>query len=129
MTGAKAIVNSGSRKLIGELESRSSRPGDSVTVFKAYELRSDMFLVPTQQGPITITQNNVVPLDVEEGPVDIYAIIDNIRWFDEMDDRGLRYDNMVAQFEEIMMQNRAQRAGLTMARNVPREPPPGKILL
>ena len=129
MTVNKAIVNSGIRKLIGELDKRSCVPGEFVTVFKAYELRSDMFLVPTQQGPITITQNNVVPLDVEEGPVDIYAIIDNIRWFDEMDDRGLRYDNMVAQFEEIMMQNRAQRAGLTMARNVPREPPPGKILL
>ncbi len=128
MNANKAIINSGSRKLIGELENRAFAPGDSVTVYKAYELRSDMFLVPTQQGPITIHQNNVVFLDQEEGPVDIEVSIDNIRWFDEMDDRGLKYDNMVAQFEEIMMQNRAQRAGLSMARNMPKEQK-GKLIL
>jgi hypothetical protein len=128
MTVNKAIVNSGIRKLIGELDKRSSVPGEFVTVFKAYELRSDMFLVPTQQGPITIGQNNIVYVDQEEGPVDIYAMIDNIRWFDEMEDRGLKYENMVAQFEEIMMQNRAQRAGLSMARNMPKEPK-GKLIL
>jgi hypothetical protein len=55
-------------------------------------------------------------------------MIDNIRWFDEMEDRGLKYDNMVAQFEEIMMQNRAQRAGLSMARNMPKESK-GKLIL
>jgi len=128
MTRSKAIINSGSRKLIGELDSRSSKPGDIVTVFNAYELRSDMFLLPTQQGPITITQNNVTYVDADEDPVDIYANIDNIRWFDEMGDRGLKYENMVASFEEIMMQNRAQRAGLSMARNVPKAPPT-KIIL
>ena len=128
MTVYKAIVNSGSRKLIGELENRSHSPGDTAPVFKAYELRSDMFLVPTPQGPITIHQNNIVYLDQEEGPVDIDVKIDNIRWFDEMEDRGLKYENMVAQFEEIMMQNRAQRAGLSMARNMPKEPK-GKLIL
>jgi hypothetical protein len=128
MNAIKAIINSGSRKLIGELNSRSFVPGDSVTVYKAYELRSDMFLVPTPQGPSTIPLNNVVFLDQEEGPVDIGASIDNIRWFDEMEDRGLKYDNMVAQFEEIMMQNRAQRAGLSMARNMPKEQK-GKLIL
>ena len=128
MTRSKAIINSGSRKLIGELDSRDSKPGDVVTVYGAHELRSDMFLVPTQQGPITITQNNIVPLDSEEDPVDIYVCIDNIRWFDEMGDKGLKYDNMVSQFEEIMMQNRAQRAGLTMARSVPKAPA-GKLVI
>jgi hypothetical protein len=128
MTRNKAIINSGSRKLIGELDSRDSKPGDVVKVYNAYELRSDMFLIPTQQGPITITQNNVVPLDVEETPVDIYACIDNIRWFDEMEGRGQKYENMIASFEEIMMQNRAQRAGITTARTVPKAPA-GKLIV
>jgi hypothetical protein len=128
MTRSKAIVNSGSRKLIGELDSRDSKPGDIVMVYKAYELRSDMFLIPTPQGPITITQNNVVPLDVEENPVDISVCIDNIRWFDQMEGRGQKYENMIASFEEVMMENRAQRAGLTTARNVPKAPA-GKLIV
>jgi hypothetical protein len=117
----KAIVNSGCRKLIGKIDTRNSKPGDSVVVHSAYELRCDMFLLPTQQGPISIQQNNVVYLDSEESPVDICAVIDNIRWFDEMEDRGLKYDNMMLQFEDIMIQNRAQRAGITMAKSVPKQ--------
>jgi hypothetical protein len=55
----KAIVNSGIRKLIGELDKRSSVPGEFVTVFKAYELRSDMFLVPTQQGQLLLAKTTL----------------------------------------------------------------------
>jgi hypothetical protein len=128
MTRSKAIVNSGSRKLIGELDSRDSKPGDVVKVYGAYELRSDMFLIPTPQGPITITQNNVVPLDAEESPVNISICIDNIRWFDEMEGRGQKYENMIAGFEEIMMQNRAQRAGITTAKAMPKAPS-GKLIV
>jgi hypothetical protein len=128
MTKHKAIINSGSRKLIGELLNRESKPGDIVKVYSAWELRSDMFLVPTQQGPITISQNNIVPMDAEETAVDIDIVIDNIRWFDDMADKGLKYDNMIAQFEEIMMQNRAQRAGITTAKSIPKNNG-GKILL
>lgn len=124
----KAIVNSGSRKLIGEIYCTESLDIYDNKVHNAYELRTDMFLVPTPQGPVTIVQNNIVPLDAEDGPVDITVHIHNIRWFDEMNDQGLKYENMIAQFEEIMMQNRAQRAGLTMARNVPKSQP-SKIVL
>lgn len=118
----KAIISSGNRKLIGEVEDRTLTPGQNTKVHNAYELRCDMFMIPTQQGPIGIHKNTVVSIDAEETAVDICACIDNIRWFDEMQDRGQKYDLMVAEFEEIMMQTRAQRAGLVTARNVPQQP-------
>lgn len=77
-------------------------------------------MLPTQQGPIGIHKNTVISLDAEETAVDISVFIDNIRWFDEMPDKGQKYDLMVAEFEDIMMQTRAQRAGLVTARNVPK---------
>jgi hypothetical protein len=128
MSTFKAIIGTGSRKLIGELSKRDHYTGSHVTVHNAYELRCDMFLLPTQQGPISIQQNNVVYLDAEESAVDIFVHIDNIRWFDEMEDRGLKYENMIGAFEDIMIQNRAQRAGISMARNVPK-PSQSKLII
>lgn len=125
---AKAIVNSGNRRLIGELvEGKDDvQPGDNVIVQNAVELRCDMFLLPTPQGPVGVQKTTVTPIDSEEEGVDILVKIDNIRWFEDMKDHGRKYDNMVAEFEEMMMQNRAQRAGLQVARNVPQEPQGGR---
>ena len=119
MSTYKAIISSGNRKLIGELNDRNLQPGQVTVVQNAYELRCDMFMLPTPQGPIGIHKNTVISLDAEESAVDISAMIDNIRWFDEMPDRGKKYDLMVAEFEDIMMQTRAQRAGIVTARDVP----------
>jgi hypothetical protein len=129
---AKAIINSGNRRLIGDLvePKEEIQPGDNVIVHKAVELRCDMFLVPTPQGPVGIQKSTVTPIDAEEEPVDILVKIDNIRWFDEMTDRGRKYDLMVQEFEDIMIQNRASRAGLTMpSRNVPQPKPGGGLVL
>lgn len=120
MSEFKAIVSSGNRKLIGALSDRTLKPGQVTVVHNAFELRCDMFMLPTAQGPIGLHKNTVVSLDAEETGVDISVFIDNIRWFDEMPDKGQKYDNMVAEFEEIMMETRAQRAGLVTARNVPK---------
>jgi hypothetical protein len=111
------------------LVNKGTNPGDSVIAYGAYELRCDMYLIPTQDGPATIPQNSVVYLDAENSPVNINIKVDNIRFFDDMEDRGLRYDNMVAQFEEIVMQTRAQRAGLSVARNNAPKQTQGKILI
>jgi hypothetical protein len=119
----KAIVNSGNRKLIGDIEEKVN-PGDCVLVKGAYELRCDLFLIPTPQGMVTIHKNTVVPVDAEEEGVDISVKVHNIRYFEDMTDRGRKYDNMVAEFEDAMLENRAHRAGITPARNVP-----GKILV
>jgi hypothetical protein len=129
---AKAIINSGNRRLIGDLvePKEEIQPGDNVIIHKAVELRCDMFLVPTPQGPVGIQKSTVTPIDAEEEPVNILVKIDNIRWFDEMTDRGRKYDLMVQEFEDIMIQNRASRAGLTMpSRNVPQGKPGGGLVL
>jgi hypothetical protein len=121
---SKAIVNSGNRRLIGEiLEAKDDiQPGDNVIVHGSYELRCDMFLLPTQQGPVGIQKTTVVPVDAEEDGVDILVKVDNIRWFEDMPDRGRKYDNMIAEFEDAMIQNRANRAGLSVARSMPKNP-------
>lgn len=121
----KAIVSSGNRRLIGEiLEDKDEvQPGDNVIIQGAVELRCDMFLLPTPQGPVGIQKTTVTPVDAEEEGVDILVKIDNIRWFEDMTDRGRKYDNMVQEFEQAMIQNRANRAGLTVAQNVPQQGP------
>lgn len=129
---AKAIINSGNRRLIGELvEAKDDiQPGDNVIVSKAVELRCDMFLIPTPQGPAGIHKSTITPIDAEEEPVDILVKIDNIRWFEDMPDRGRKYDLMVQEFEDIMVQNRASRAGLTMpTRGAPQGTPNGGLIL
>jgi hypothetical protein len=124
---SKAIVSSGNRRLIGELVEDKSEalPGDNVIVQKALELRCDMFVLPTPQGPVGVQKTTVTPIDAEEEPVDILVKIDNIRWFDEMTDRGRKYENMVAEFEQMMVQNRAGRAGIAVAQQVPKQDPKG----
>lgn len=119
----KAIVSSGNRRLIGEICVEDAQPGDNVIVTNALELRCDMFMLQTPQGPVGIQKTTVLPLDAEEEPVDILVKIDNIRWFHEMKDRGRKYDNMVAEFEHMMIQNRAGRAGIAVAQQVPKPKP------
>lgn len=128
---AKAIINSGNRRLIGDLvEAKDEiQPGDNVIIHNAVELRCDMFLIPTPQGPMGIQKSTVTPIDAEEESVDILVKIDNIRWFEEMPDRGRKYDLMVQEFEDVMLQNRANRAGLTMPRNIPQGKPGGGLVL
>ena len=47
-----------------------------------------------------------------------------------MPDRGRKYDLMVQEFEDIMVQNRASRAGLTMpTRGAPQGTPNGGLIL
>ena len=127
----KAIVNSGNRRLIGDLvEAKDDvQPGDNVIVQGAYELRCDMFLLPTPQGPVGIQKTTVTPVDAEENGVDILVKVDNIRWFEDMTDRGQKYENMVSEFEDVMVQNRANRAGIAVARNVPKGPEGGSGLI
>lgn len=127
----KVILNSGNRRLIGEVsiqhgvdstgrpDTLRPKPGSTTVVYKAYELKCDMFLIPTPQGPMGLQKSTVVPVDTEEDAVDVHVHIDNIRYFSDMPDKGRKYELMVSEFEEMMMQNRANRAGLTVAKSVP----------
>jgi hypothetical protein len=127
---AKAIVNSGNRRLIGYVveDKSEAMPGDNIVVRGAYELRCDIFLLPTPQGPVGVQKSTVTPVDIEEDGVDVLCKIDNIRWFDEMKDRGQKYENMISEFEDVMMQNRAARAGLVTAKQQPKGPQGGLIM-
>lgn len=124
----KVIISTGNRKLIGEVVEEDLQPGDNTIIKNAYELRCDMFLVPTQQGMGALNKTSIVPIDAEEEPVDILVKIDNIRWFKDMSDKGLKYENMIEEFEEMLVQSRAQRAGITPARNIPNSGGSGIII-
>jgi hypothetical protein len=122
-----AIVNSGNRRLVGMVPD-GAVPNTVVTVEKAYELRCDMFMVMTQNGPIGLHKNTMVPVDAEEDAVDVTVAIDNVRFFNDMPDRGRKYDAMIQEIQEQMIQNRANKEGLTIARKVPPPPKSGLIL-
>jgi hypothetical protein len=122
-----AIVNSGSRRLICKVPA-NAKPGETHNLIQCYELRSDMMPVPVAPGQIGLSfRTIVVPIDIEEDPVNILGIIHNIRFLDDLPDKGQKYMNMISDYEHIMMQNKAGRAGITMASSLPKTP--NKILM
>lgn len=76
---------------------------------------------PSQVQLQMMSQNNVVPIDSEIDPVDIKVIkVDNIRYFDEMVDKGQKYLIMISQLEENIMKEKAEKAGISIAHNIPK---------
>lgn len=124
----KAIVVSGCRKLVGEIF-ESVSPGENITVINAVEFRLDGFLVPTPDGRGMAIQYfpKLVPLDLEEKPIDIWVKVDNIRLFDDMEDKGRRYETMLSEFEQMLIQARAAKAGIISANTVPKQTPKIKL--
>lgn len=124
----KAIVVSGCRKIIGEVPNGISL-GQNVTVSNAVEFRLDAVLVPTPDGRGLGLQHvpAIVPLDLEEKPVDIWVKVDNIRLFDDMEDKGRRYETMLSEFEQMLIQARAAKAGIIPANTMPKEVPKIKL--
>jgi len=122
----RAIVNSGSRKIIGDVEEFGDGPlpgpGNITTIKNAWELRCDMFLVPTPQGPIAMNKTSCVPIDAEEEETEITVMIDNIRYYDDMKDRGRKYELLIDEIKEVMLQTRANRAGIQTASQAPQAP-------
>jgi hypothetical protein len=121
----KAIVCSGCRKLICEIgeDLNISLPiTNPVKLENCFEIRSDMIMIPTPNGLGLSYKTHIVPVDAEDGPVTIFAVIDNIRYFKDMNDKGMRYERMLAEFHDIMLKNRAERSGLSVEKEMPKEP-------
>jgi hypothetical protein len=128
----KAIIVSGCRKLIGTVDlinedckdlGECEVPGLVVKIRDAVEFRIDGVLSPSPDGMGLMFQHipAIVPLDLEEKPVDISVRVDSIRFFDEMEDKGRRYDSMLADFEQRLIQARAAKAGIIPANTMPKQ--------
>jgi hypothetical protein len=114
----QAIVSSGTRKLVCKIWDKAS-PGNVYMLKDCYEFYSNMMLLPTPKGLGLSYKSTIVPVDIEEEPVDVLAMVDNIRFFHEMKDSGLKYTNMIAEYEDTMLKNRAGRANLSIERDMP----------
>jgi len=127
----KVIVCSGCRRLIGEIETDSSvSPGENVTLKKAAELHTEVLFMPSPDGRLgTSIQHFVLALDAEEDFVDISVRVDNIRFFDDMPDKGLKYENMMARFEQQITAHRAEKANIKMAHKMPNQQTKSPIIL
>ena len=133
----KAIVVSGCRKLVGSVCVLKDKPlpipGDSVKMQNVFEFRHDVTLLPNPHAPggiAAVQSKGVLPLDCEEKGVDIAVKIDNIRWFDDMDDKGRKYEEMIADCEQALVYERAAKSNIVPARNMPtQDQNTGKLIL
>lgn len=116
-----AVVDSGTRRLVGKVLPKTT-PGDVITVEEAVELDCTITNLPGQQGPIAVYSPSMKPVDVEREPIKVLALVQNIRFFHDMKDRGRRYgmmyDDLLNQLEEV----RARAAGIQRARSMPTPP-------
>lgn len=137
MDYAKAVVVSGCRKLVGTVYAPKDEPwptpGDTVKMQNVFEFRHDVTLLPNPHAPggITAVQSKgVLPLDCEEKGVDIFVRIDNIRWFEDMEDKGRKYEEMIADCEQALVYERAAKSNIVPARNMPtQDQNTGKLIL
>jgi hypothetical protein len=117
-----AVVDSGTRRLIGKVHP-AVKPSEIVTVEEAVELDCTITNLPGPQGQtVAVYSPSMKPIDIEKEPVKITAIVQNVRFFKDMRDRGQRYhamyDNLLEQLEEV----RARAAGIHRARGMPMPP-------
>lgn len=117
----KAIVSTGCRKVLCEV-CGDIQPGDITTLKDCYELVTEFVTIPTHAGLLRNHTVSVMPVDAEDDKVDLEAKVDNIRYFDQMKDKGAKYVELIEQFEDQLIQSRAENAGIQVARNVPKSP-------
>ena len=118
-----AIVDSGTRRLVGMVPDTPIYPGDSILVREAVELETSVTRLPGQNGqPVSIIAPTMIPVDVEEDPVDIFVLVHNIRFFKNMKDQGRQYEMIREQLMNQLTQLKARRAGIEIIQSIPRNP-------
>lgn len=121
-----AVVDSGTRRLVGKVPI-DTVAGMRVTVEEAVELDCNITNLPGPQGTVAVYSPSMKPVDIERSPVKIEALVQNIRFFPEMKDRGqqleLMYQDLLEQLDEV----RARAAGIQRARSMPRPPGGGFV--
>ena len=122
----KAIVSSGSRRLVGDVWTITTENG-RVMAFEPAEAKGG----PTP-GSVAIvkgafelwfngTETVAIPVDAEDGPVDICAKIDSIRWYDDMPDGGLKYDELLFDCQEFITKKKIERESPQSTKTLPRQ--------
>lgn len=114
-----AIIDSGTRRLVGQVEGGYASVGEVAKIHKAVELEASITRIPMQQGIANLHQPIMIPIDLEDHPVTITVMIHNIRWFHEMEDKGKSYMHMYSMLEKQMTQERAKKAGIEIAQRIP----------
>jgi hypothetical protein len=103
----KAIICSGCRKLIGEID-YGNYTLEWIKVKNAYELKCELFVIPKYIDEYGYTdkenieqKNYITYVDAENEPVNILLLhVDSIRLFKDMKDKGETYEEMIRKFKE-----------------------------
>ena len=135
MLEPNCIISSGCRKIIGNIynienlftEELKNLVGSVVEIKECYEIRTDVFAIPGPQGINLAPHTSILPLDSEENRTDIIAFVDNIRRFSDMPDRGRKYILMMGDCDNMLIQARAQKSNIAVAKNMP-SPEKSKII-
>jgi len=125
---AIALIHTGGLRIIGKVPD-GTKPGDVVTAKDCIELRAGLAVLPTPQGIVAQAQLLAVLVDGAAGFVDIPLVVHTIRYLDDME--GEESDKYVRAIQERMegaQRARAERAGITLATDLPRGGPNGGII-
>lgn len=123
-----ALIHSGGLRLIGKVP-EGTKPGDVVVAKECLELRAGLLPVPTPQGMAASPQLLVVFMDGAEDFVDVHLVVHAIRPLDTMGDlEATKYVTAIQGRMEDMQRVRAERAGITLAKDIPRGGPGGGFI-
>lgn len=115
-----AVIDSGTRRLLGRVKREIAFPGGSGKVQDATELQCQVINLPTPQGLAEMYHPTMKPVDLEEGPTEVMAIFSNIRLLEEMQDKGASLMQLRENFLQMLLNARAQRAGILPAKQMPK---------
>jgi hypothetical protein len=98
-----AIVVSGARTLICTVDDSVQEQdviGDAVNLKGAYMLATDRFAFSNPMGYSMVLRDTAQFIDAETEAVDIWARVDSIRYFKNMQDKGEKYLDMINELKE-----------------------------
>ncbi len=116
----QALVHAGGTRLLGFVPP-GTRPGEVVTMEACCEIRAGLATIPTPQGIATAPQAVVCLLDGAPTFVNVAVFVTLIRYFSDMDkEESEKYVLARRNKLEEIQRMRAERAGITLARDLPK---------
>lgn len=120
-----AIVDTGTLRVLGRI-AKCSIPGHTTIIKDALIIRRMTLpiLQPTGPNQISTVGMQLVPqcepVDAEEGPTTLLGVVHNIRFFEDMRDKGDKYKMLYDNCLDMITKSHAHAAGIHLAPSMPK---------